>query len=47
MYCLHNVVKKYLAGLMYYIEYIPERKNKEIKELSQEALNNREHSIAW
>ena len=47
IYYLHNIVKKQLAGLNYYIEYIPDKKNQEIKALSEEALYGREYSDAW
>ena len=33
-----------LAGLKYYIEYIPDKKNIETKTLSEEALHEREFS---
>ena len=36
-----------LAGLKYYIEYIPDKKNIETKTLSEEALQGREFSETW
>ena len=47
IYFLYNIVMSLLQGLMYYIEYINERKNEEVQRLSLEALQQQDESQTW
>ena len=44
LYYLHHIVMSQLEGINYYIKYIPDRKNEEVKTLSDQAKLEREIS---